>query len=109
MPASTPKQNDLRPARADFDALGRALVISLILHALTYGGYRVAKKYHWLENLRLPVRLGQDAFTTGSVSEETSQQAVDAFTRFRKIADDHNVEKIRAIATSASPLPAAGW
>lgn len=57
MPAATPKPNDLRPARADFDALGRALVFSLILHALTYGGYRVAKKYHWLENLRLPAWL----------------------------------------------------
>lgn len=54
-----------------------------------------------VENLRLPVRLGQDAFTTGAVSEETSLQAVDAFTRFRKIIDDHNVEKVRATATSA--------
>ena len=57
VPSSTPKQNDLRPARADFHALGRALVISLILHALTYGGYRAAKKYHWLENLHLPAWL----------------------------------------------------
>ena len=54
-----------------------------------------------VENLRLPVRLGQDAFTTGMVSEETSQQAVDAFSRFRKITDNHKVEKIRAVATSA--------
>jgi exopolyphosphatase/guanosine-5'-triphosphate,3'-diphosphate pyrophosphatase len=58
-------------------------------------------KVEVLENLRLPVRLGQDAFTTGIVSEETTQQAVDAFTRFRKIMDDHKVEKIRAVATSA--------
>ena len=58
-------------------------------------------KVEVVENLRLPVRLGQDAFTTGILSEETAQQAVDAFTRFRRIADDHKVEKIRAIATSA--------
>jgi len=54
-----------------------------------------------VENLRLPVRLGQDAFTTGIISEDTARQAVDAFLRFRKIADYHKVEKIRAVATSA--------
>ncbi|MBK8823517.1 MAG: Ppx/GppA family phosphatase [Anaerolineales bacterium] len=58
-------------------------------------------KVEAVENLRLPVRLGQDAFTTGMVSDETAQQAVDAFTRFRRIADNHKVEKIRAVATSA--------
>ena len=58
-------------------------------------------KVEAVENLRLPVRLGQDAFTTGIVNEETAQQAVDAFIRFRKVADDHKVEKIRAVATSA--------
>jgi len=55
--AATPKPNDLRPARADFSALGRALIVSLLLHTLAYGGYRAAKKYHWLENLRLPAWL----------------------------------------------------
>ena len=59
------------------------------------------RKVEVIENLRLPVRLGQDAFTTGILSEETAQQTLDAFARFRRIADDHKVEKIRAIATSA--------
>ncbi len=54
-----------------------------------------------IENLRLPVRLGQDAFTTGIVSDETAQQSVEAFRRFRKIADDHKAREIRAVATSA--------
>ncbi|MBK9207205.1 MAG: hypothetical protein IPL71_02405 [Anaerolineales bacterium] len=58
-------------------------------------------KVEAVENLRLPVRLGQDAFTTGMVSDETAQQAVDAFPRFRPIPHNHTVEKIRAIATSA--------
>ena len=58
-------------------------------------------KVEVVENLRLPVRLGQDAFTTGILSEDTAQQALDAFARFRRIADDHKVEKIRAVATSA--------
>jgi len=58
-------------------------------------------KIEVVENLRLPVRLGQDAFTTGFVSEETAQQAVDAFIRFRKVVDDYDVEKLRSVATSA--------
>jgi exopolyphosphatase/guanosine-5'-triphosphate,3'-diphosphate pyrophosphatase len=54
-----------------------------------------------LENLRLPVRLGQDVFSKGQIREQTAQQALDAFIRFRKVADDYEVEKIRAVATSA--------
>ncbi|RPH62597.1 MAG: Ppx/GppA family phosphatase [Chloroflexi bacterium] len=54
-----------------------------------------------LENLRLPVRLGQDAFTTGQFSEQTMQMAVDAFLRFRKVAEVFEVTQTRAVATSA--------
>src|SRR5215510_2145238 len=54
-----------------------------------------------IENIRLPVRLGQDAFTTGFLREETLQQGVDAFLHFRRVADDYGVTRIRAIATSA--------
>jgi exopolyphosphatase/guanosine-5'-triphosphate,3'-diphosphate pyrophosphatase len=58
-------------------------------------------KIEVVENLRLPVRLGQDAFTTGLASEDTLQKTVDAFARFRKIMNDHKVEKLRSVATSA--------
>jgi exopolyphosphatase/guanosine-5'-triphosphate,3'-diphosphate pyrophosphatase len=68
----------------------------MVVGRIVYDG-----KVEVVENLRLPVRLGQDAFTTGILSEETAQQTMDAFSRFRKIADDHKVEKIRAVATSA--------
>jgi exopolyphosphatase/guanosine-5'-triphosphate,3'-diphosphate pyrophosphatase len=54
-----------------------------------------------LENVRLPVRLGQDAFTNAHLQETTIQQAVDAFLFFRKVADDLSVSKMRAVATSA--------
>jgi exopolyphosphatase/guanosine-5'-triphosphate,3'-diphosphate pyrophosphatase len=54
-----------------------------------------------LENLRLPVRLGQDAFTTGQFSEQTMQLVVDAFLRFRKVAELFEVAQTRAVATSA--------
>lgn len=54
-----------------------------------------------LENLRLPVRLGQDAFTTGQFSEASMQMAVDAFLRFRQVAELFEVGQTRAVATSA--------
>jgi exopolyphosphatase / guanosine-5'-triphosphate,3'-diphosphate pyrophosphatase len=54
-----------------------------------------------IENIRLPVRLGQDAFTTGVLREETIQQGLEAFSHFRHVADDYGATKIRAIATSA--------
>jgi exopolyphosphatase/guanosine-5'-triphosphate,3'-diphosphate pyrophosphatase len=54
-----------------------------------------------LENLRLPVRLGQDAFTSGQFSEQTMQMALDAFLRFRQVAELFEVSQSRAVATSA--------
>jgi exopolyphosphatase/guanosine-5'-triphosphate,3'-diphosphate pyrophosphatase len=54
-----------------------------------------------LENLRLPVRLGQDAFTTRRFSAWTMQQAVDAFRRFRQVAQALDVRQNRVVATSA--------
>ncbi len=54
-----------------------------------------------IENIRLPVRLGQDVFASGSLREKTIQQATDAFLHFQRVAQDLGVEKTRAIATSA--------
>ena len=54
-----------------------------------------------LENLRLPVRLGQDAFTSGQFSEQTMQMVVDVFLRFCKVAEAFDVSQTRAVATSA--------
>jgi exopolyphosphatase/guanosine-5'-triphosphate,3'-diphosphate pyrophosphatase len=54
-----------------------------------------------IENIRLPIRLGGDAFTLGYLRENTIQQAVDGFLHFHRVASDFGVSKIRAIATSA--------
>ncbi len=54
-----------------------------------------------LENVRLPVRLGTDVFSTGVIQEQTMQQAVEAFLHFRRVADAFGVGRIRAVATSA--------
>jgi len=50
---------------------------------------------------REAVRLGHDAFTTGILSDTTMDEAVAAFQQFRRILDQHHVEKIRGTATSA--------
>jgi exopolyphosphatase/guanosine-5'-triphosphate,3'-diphosphate pyrophosphatase len=55
-----------------------------------------------LENIRLPVRLGGDVFSKGYLEEKTIQQAEEAFRRFNHVADSYNVQKLRAVATSAA-------
>jgi len=50
---------------------------------------------------REPVRLGHDAFTSGTLSEATQNEAVTAFSQFRRILDRHHVGNLRATATSA--------
>ena len=54
-----------------------------------------------IENIRLPVRLGQDVFTEGFIQEESIQATIDTFMRFRRVADDFGITHLRAIATSA--------
>lgn len=54
-----------------------------------------------LDVVREPVRLGQDVFTSGVVSEQTLEAATAAFIRFRQVIDAHGARWIRAVATSA--------
>ncbi|MBC7607220.1 MAG: rod shape-determining protein [Burkholderiales bacterium] len=51
--------------------------------------------------VRLPVRLGQDAFTVGEISEESIERMVDAMKAYQLLMKVHKVEKYRALATSA--------
>ncbi len=50
---------------------------------------------------RVPVRLGEDVFTTGKISEERIRQLVKTMRAFWYIMDVHQVEMFRACATSA--------
>ncbi len=54
-----------------------------------------------LEAERIPVRLGHNAFTNGSLDASTIDQAVAAFVHFRERFDHYQVGIYRAIATSA--------
>jgi len=54
-----------------------------------------------LESIRLPIRLGQDAFTQGHIGDSLLTAAADAFVHFRRVADAFEVTDLRAVATSA--------
>src|ERR1041385_1249120 len=55
-----------------------------------------------IENVRLPVRLGQDVFTKGVLEEETIRQTEEAFLRFKHLAESFDIRHLRAVATSAA-------
>lgn len=51
--------------------------------------------------IRVPIRLGQDAFTVGEISEENIERMIDAMKAFKLLMKVHKVEKYMACATSA--------
>ena len=51
--------------------------------------------------VRVPIRLGQDAFTVGEINEENIDRMVDAMKAFKLLMKVHRVEKYMACATSA--------
>jgi len=54
-----------------------------------------------IQRYRVPVRLGHDAFTTGTLSEQSIDDTLEAFREFRRLLDQHHIETYRALATSA--------
>jgi exopolyphosphatase/guanosine-5'-triphosphate,3'-diphosphate pyrophosphatase len=55
-----------------------------------------------VENIRLPVRLGQDVFSKGHLEEKTIQQTEEAFLHFKHMAESFGIHHLRAVATSAA-------
>lgn len=53
------------------------------------------------ELIRVPIRLGQDAFTVGEISEENIDRMTDAMKAFKLLMKVYKVEKYKACATSA--------
>lgn len=51
--------------------------------------------------VRVPIRLGQDVFTVGEISDENINRMVDAMKAYRLLMNIHKVERYRAFATSA--------
>jgi exopolyphosphatase / guanosine-5'-triphosphate,3'-diphosphate pyrophosphatase len=57
--------------------------------------------YQVVHNSREAVRLGQDVFATGEISNATMDKALEAFGKFREQIDRNGVSSIKATATSA--------
>ena len=51
--------------------------------------------------VRVPIRLGQDSFITGVITNENSTRMVNAMKAFKLLMGVHGVEKYKACATSA--------
>jgi exopolyphosphatase/guanosine-5'-triphosphate,3'-diphosphate pyrophosphatase len=51
--------------------------------------------------VRVPIRLGQDAFTVGEISAENTDRMCDAMKAFHLLIKVHKVESYKAFATSA--------
>lgn len=51
--------------------------------------------------VRVPIRLGADAFVSGVISEENTKRMIDAIQAFKLLMGVHRVEKFKACATSA--------
>ncbi|MXN92912.1 exopolyphosphatase [Flavobacterium sp. Sd200] len=51
--------------------------------------------------VRVPIRLGQDAFTVGEITEENINRMIDAMKAYKLLMKVHNVERYMACATSA--------
>ncbi len=51
--------------------------------------------------VRVPIRLGQDSFTVGEISQNNIDRMIDAMQAFRLLMKVHKVEKYLAFATSA--------
>lgn len=51
--------------------------------------------------VRVPIRLGQDSFTVGEISDENISRMIDAMNAFRLLMKVYKVEKHMAFATSA--------
>lgn len=70
--------------------------IRLFIARFTKGG-----RYKILESVRAPVRLGADAFSTGTFSPATINRTVETFKDFKKLIRKHKVQAVGAVATSA--------
>ncbi|QYJ67756.1 Ppx/GppA phosphatase family protein [Flavobacterium litorale] len=51
--------------------------------------------------VRVPIRLGQDAFTIGEISEDNIERMINAMKAYKLLMKVHGVEKYMACATSA--------
>lgn len=65
---------------------------------------KINKKDHYFKKIsltRVPIRLGEDVFTNGKISDDKAKKLVKAMKAFRFLMEVNEVENFRACATSA--------
>ena len=73
--------------------------VRLLINSVHAEGEKIVMKKVLL--LRLPLRLGEDSFSLGKLSEVTEKKLVKLMKSFRYLMDIHEVEDYRACATAA--------
>jgi len=58
-------------------------------------------KYRKVSLVRVPIRLGEDVFTKGNISEANQQRMIDAMNAYQLLMNVHQVTTYKACATSA--------
>ena len=78
--------------------IGSNAVRLLLSDVILIKGKPVFKK---AELVRVPIRLGEDAFTSGRISAEKARRLIDAMKAFRHLIDAFDAKAYRAYATSS--------
>ena len=83
-------------AAIDIGSNAMRLLVTNIVEQVTF-----APQFNKSSLVRVPIRLGQDAFTVGEITAENIDRMVDAMKAFKLLMKVHKVEQYRACATSA--------
>ncbi len=79
--------------------IGSNAIRLLIANVITQEGKE--PKFKKSSLVRVPIRLGVDAFVNGKISEENITRMIDAMEAFKLLMKVHKVERFKACATSA--------
>ncbi len=85
----------------DNGVLAAAIDIGSNAIRLRIGGLDAEGRLKLVDQHREAIRLGHEAFTSGSFSEQTLTRVVTAFSSFKKVIDRYPVQSVRATGTSA--------
>lgn len=85
--------------------IGSNSVRCLISNVVYRDGYTYYRK---VSMIRLPIRLGQEVFLNGTLSEETEARFVEGMHAYKHLMKVHGVQDFRAVATSAMREAANG-
>lgn len=89
------KKNYKKVATIDLGSNGIRMLISNL--------YKIKGKYFHTKNTlhRVPIRLGQDAFTSGKISVKNEKKLLSALSAFKNLMDANEIIDYLGYATSA--------